>query len=219
MRRICSVAVAMFLTSSMAMAEGFKGGEFYLGATGGVNSPSIDSHVNDNGTITSIDISKAGLLYGIHVGYRVSAQHGFHGVELSIKDSTAKGKYQIGSLGGGYKTEESIDLSYKGGYEIATNTHITGRLGYGWLNISHQISGSLFVQNGSFNHTLGYVLTGLGIEHRLNERVSITGEYLYRHAIEDAKKRHEYISFGPGHTDIKGEYSDHSFMIGINYFF
>jgi len=222
MRHVVSkLCLALCVFGASAQAGGVGKDGFYLGAILGVNSPTVQSTVTDTGGLDtfSTDINKAGLMFGLHGGWRMHVEGGFHGVEASYKDSTAKGTYNMGSLGGGFKTNASFDLSYKGGYAIAPETYVTGRLGYGWLRASHQVFGSSFVDNGSFNHTLGYVLAGLGVEHYLSKSLSLSGEYLYRHATEDAKKRHMYTDNSGDYTDIKGEYSDHSFVVAINYFF
>jgi hypothetical protein len=216
MRRVCSAATAVVLTSSVAIA-----GEFYVGFSGGVTSPYIKSTVNDPGGFDkmSMDLGKNGFLYGVHGGWRMDVANGFHGLEASLKDSSAKGDFDMGGGdGGGYKINESYDISYKGGYEFATKTFLTGRLGVGQLRASHSIIGDWDIRSGTFKDTLNYFLAGLGVEHRMDAKYSITAEYLYRGA-EDMKKRHMYTDGSGDWTDIKGEYSDHSFMIGINYFF
>jgi len=221
---VLKLCLALCVFGVAAQASGLEKSGFYLGGTLGVNSPTVKSTVSDNtglGTF-STDISKAGLMFGLHAGWRVYVKEGFHGVEASYRDSTAKGTYNMGSLGGGFKTNASFDLSYKGGYAFASQTYVTGRLGYGWLRGSHQVSGSWYIQNGSFNHTLGYILAGLGVEHHLSNSLSLSGEYLYRHATEDVKKRHMYtdqVTYPGEFTDIKGKYTDHSFVLAINYFF
>lgn len=52
----------------------------------------------------------------------------------------------------------------------------------------------------------------------MDDRFSITGEYIYRGA-EDAKGRHSYIDGSGDYYEIKGSYSDHLFLVGVNYFF
>jgi opacity protein-like surface antigen len=120
---------------------------------------------------------------------------------------------------GDYKINESIDISYKGGYEISPKTYATGRLGYGWVKVDHSITGSFEIDDFKEDFSVGYILAGLGIEHMLSSNLAITGEYQYRHSTEDMKHREMYTDGSGNYFDTKGDFVDHSFMIGFNYFF
>lgn len=215
-KRILSIVI---LLSSLAIAEDSGEGKFYIGAQLGINTPAVDAQSND--TLlggAEMTLGKADIIYGVNFGWRYFLDQSFHGVEVSLKNTNAKGTYTMGNLGGSFQTNESYEIAYKGGYEFAEKTYFTGRLGLGITKVEHSISGSSYIQNGTFDHSLNTLIAGLGIEHYLKENVTVGAEYIYRHGLEDIKYRHEYLS-GTGHTDIKSDFTDHSFVLFVNYLF
>lgn len=221
MKSSISVVVASLLAGSVAFAGGFESGQFYVGINAGVDNQTIDSSAfdSDSGPWLSTELGRSGFIYGVHAGWRIPFSKSFHGLEISFKDSTSKSGYKIndGKYGGEFETNESYDISYKGGYEFATNTFLTGRVGYGQLKTDYIIKDDI-IASGKFKKTLDYFLAGVGIEHYMDDRFSITGEYIYRGA-DDVKRRHMYTDGSSDYIDVKGDYSDHLFLIGVNYFF
>lgn len=216
LKKILSIVV---LLSSLLAAEGFGEGKFYVGAQLGINTPSVDSQSYDTSSGESkMTLGKSDIIYGVNLGWRYFLDQSFHGVELSVKNTNAEGTYRMGTLGGSYHTNESYEVAYKGGYALAEKTYVTGRLGLGVTKIEHSISGSSLIQNGTFDHSINTLIAGLGVEHYLKENVAVGAEYIYRYGLEDIKYRHEYL-LGGGYTDIKGDFTDHSFVVFVNYFF
>lgn len=211
-------AAVLLLTGSLAFAQGLDSGKFYIGANLGLNIPTIDAHSNDDGGVTDITLGKTSGMYGLHLGWRTYIDKSFHGVEFSFKDSNGEGNYKIGTLGGSFYTNESYELSYKGGYEFTPKTYLTGRVGYGWVDVEHSISGSSRIRNGTFGETLNIFILGAGIEHAITSNINVTAEYNYRFG-DDTEKRHMYLNNSGKYTDIKGKFTDHSLLIGINYLF
>ncbi|MGE4396124.1 MAG: outer membrane protein [Sulfurimonas sp.] len=211
-------AAVLLLTGSLAFAQTLESGKFYVGANLGINIPTVDSHSNDDGRVIDITLGKTGAMYDLHAGWRIYLEKSFHGVEFSFKDTNGEGDYQTGSLGGSFYTNESYELSYKGGYEFAPKTYLTGRFGYGKIDVDHSIRGSNEIQNGTFNSSIDTFVLGLGMEYAITSNINITAEYNYRFA-EDIEKRYMYLDNSGRYTDIKAEFTDHSILLGVNYIF
>ncbi|MCK9454269.1 outer membrane beta-barrel protein [Sulfurimonas sp.] len=214
-------AAVLLLTGSLAFAQTLESGKFYVGANLGINIPSVDSRSNDAGRVTSMSLGEVGAIYDLHAGWRVYLENSFHGLEFSFKDTNGEGNYVVNSssnLGGSFYTNESYELSYKGGYEFTPKTYVTGRFGYGRIDVDHAIRGSTEIQNGTFSNSLDLFILGLGMEYSITSNINITAEYSYRFA-EDIDKRHMYLDNSGDYTDIKAEFTDHSILLGVNYIF
>lgn len=207
------------LLSSFALVSNAEENKFYVGAQLGQNTLSVDTYSNDNGNIVEMTSGKEGIIYGVNFGWRYFVDKGFHGVEASFRDTNTEGTYTMGSLGGSFQINESYEIDYKGGYEVADKTYFTGRIGLGVVKVSHSISGSTFIQNGTFDHSVNTLVTGLGFEHYLTDNITVGTEYVYRYGLEDIKYRHMYLNNSGNYTDIEGDFTDHSFMVFFNYFF
>lgn len=209
----------LLVLSCFAVAGGLNGGKFYVGANLGISIPSVDAYSNDDGNIAQMTLGKSDIMYGINAGWRYFDKQVFHGIEVSVKDSNTKGTYKMGSLGGSFNINESYEISYKAGYALAEKTYVTGRLGYGVVKISHSIEGSSRIANEEIDHSINAIVAGLGLEYYIRDNISLGGEYIYRHDLEDINHRHMYLDNSGKYTDIKGDFSDHSFVLLINYFF
>lgn len=115
------------------------------------------------------------------------------------------------------KVKHTVTLRGKLGSEVAKDTLVygIGGLSYGAFNYSAKANGTdegeIIDVNTSRNYNrVGYVL-GIGIERRLNDRVSITGEY-------------EYASYGKeklrlGDMETRATPKFHNVAVGLNYRF
>lgn len=211
----------LLLTSSLTFAQTLEDGRFYIGANIGMNIPTVDAQSNDDGSKSSMTLGKAAAMYDLHVGWRIYLENSFHGIEFSFKDSNAEGNYVMNAssnFGGDFYTNKSYDLSYKGGYEFTPKTYLTGRIGYGRIDVAHSIKGSSEILNGTFNDSINAFILGLGLEYAITSNVKMTAEYNYRFG-EDIEKRHMYLDNSGDYTDIKGDFTDHSLLLGVNYLF
>lgn len=219
MKRLKIILSIVVLFSSLSVAGSLGEGKFYVGGQLGINTSSVDAYSNDNGNVAEMTLGKSDIIYGVNLGLRYFVDQGFHGVEVSVKDANAKGTYTMGSLGGSFEVNESYEIAYKGGYKLANKTYFTGRLGLGITKVDHSINGSSLIQNGTFDHSINTLIAGLGVEHYIKENIALGAEYVYRNGLENIEYRHMYLNNSGNYTDIKGDFTDQSFIVFINYFF
>lgn len=142
----------------------------------GLENPSIDGDMNSYG---SLDLSGANA--GIRVGYRWQKDRWVFGPTLgyeagNIEDSISQDGYDSHS-----KIKNVIALRFLTGYAVRPDTLVYGIAGVARAKVDYSVTGD--GANGasdiddSFSRT-GYIV-GLGVEKKLTDRVSLTGEYEY----------------------------------------
>ncbi len=142
----------------------------------GLENPAIPGDQRSYGTL---DLSGANA--GVHVGYRWQKEKWVFGPQLgyeagNIKDSVNEGGYESSS-----KIKDVIALRFLTGYTVRPDTMIYGIAGVARAKVDYAVEGDGLNGPSDINDTYtrtGYIV-GLGVEKKLTERVSLTGEYEY----------------------------------------
>lgn len=202
-------------------APAWKGA--YVGATLGY-AFSGDDEVgyarNGNIFATPETLELSGVNAGIRAGYRTQftgrSREWVIGGELSYEGGNVDDSFDNGTYSAEDNINSVIALRVKTGVlNDAGNTLFYGILGVAQADFDYKIAG---VDNGTaFSVTsegetqTGYIV-GLGVERKLNERVSLTGEW-------------EYANFGKETLNDGGTYTTqmtpdfHNIKVGLNYQF
>lgn len=122
-------------------------------------------------------------------GYRWQNGNWVFGPELSIEGGNIKDSFSTST---GYdassKIKNVIALRAKVGYAVQPDLLVYGMAGAARAKVDYSVTGPAVDIDRSYNKT-GYVV-GLGVEKKLTERVSLTGEYEYanfgKQTLEDA---------------------------------
>ena len=124
--------------------------------------------------------SPDGLLYGLNLGYDLQMGGVVLGLEGEVADSTANANL------GGTKIDAARDLYVGGriGTPITSNTLAYVKAGYTNARIEAKGFGGT---NGDG------VRVGAGLEHKLNDRFTIKGEYRYSN-YEAGVERHQLVA-------------------------
>lgn len=192
----------------------------YVGATLGyvVNgrervgfSDSADNYIGDVG-----DVDLSGVTGGVRLGYRIQRDAWVFGAELGYEAMGVDGDVSYSSTVGTGTITSNVDnvlaLRFKTARVIDENMLFYGIAGVARGKFSYDLSGTAVAASdtsASYNHS-GYVL-GLGVERKLSERLSVTGEW-------------EYGRFGKTDLDLGGAITRatpkyNQLRLGVNYRF
>lgn len=155
---------------------GFVGGVFGGDDDVGISDPS-DTLL---GTPGSLGLS--GAVYGLQAGYRwqrqVQGRTIVFGPELSYAWSNASDSFDNGGTSASTEMNDFYALRFKTGVlNAAQTTMFYGSLGYGRGDFDYEVSGLGMDYNGSYGDDAW--LVGLGLEHKMTERMSLFGEWEY----------------------------------------
>ena len=142
----------------------------------GVRPPGVD--------IGSAELS--GVNAGLRLGYRWQRDRWVVGPEVAYVAGDINDSFDFTLLGGGdFESEVNnmLGLRLKTGYLVRPDTLVYGIAGWQKGDFTYNVNG----RNIDYDAD-GYVL-GLGVERKLTDRMSVTGEY-------------EYANFGSAHVDI-----------------
>ncbi|MBK4214393.1 porin family protein [Paracoccus caeni] len=161
----------------------------------------------------SVDLS--GMTYGIHAGYRwqfeMRGRQLVWGPELSYEASNADDSFDTGSASATSELDNLLSLRFRTGIlNAAQNTMFYGTIGAARGEFNYKVSGAGMNYDDSFKDTA--LTVGLGVERKLNERVSLFGEWEYRHF--DKKELVDANGFS---TEATPEH--HSLRVGVNFSF
>ncbi|MFB9221682.1 outer membrane protein [Paracoccus cavernae] len=142
----------------------------------GLENPTIAGDQHNYG---KLDLSGANA--GVRVGYRWQKDKWVFGPELgyeagNIEDSVSEGGYESHS-----KIKDVVALRFVTGYSVRPDMLVYGVAGVARGKVEYSVTGD--GANGpsdiedTFNRT-GYIV-GLGVEKKLTDRVSLTGQYEY----------------------------------------
>ncbi|MDS9467076.1 outer membrane beta-barrel protein [Paracoccus sp. MBLB3053] len=167
-------------------------------------SDSTDTLLGDIG-----ELEMDGANAGIRAGYRWQRDKWVFGPELGWEITDIKGDTS-GMIGGTEYGAESkvknvLALRFKTGYAVRPDMLVYGIAGWARADVDYDIAG----EDVGYD-TDGYIL-GLGVEKKINERTSITGEYEY------ANFGKETLEFGEYSTKATVDYNN--LKVGVNFSF
>ncbi|MDO5620981.1 MAG: outer membrane beta-barrel protein [Paracoccus sp. (in: a-proteobacteria)] len=171
-----------------ALGYGFKGDDEVGAFTRDAGQPDFTY----NGNIGTL--KNKGAYLSLRGGYRWERDNWVVGPELSVQGGNIKDSIRLafvdddgdtGIAGADSKEKYGLTLALKTGYKLRPETIIYGRAGLAHSKFDYSIQDIYdnpalggMVLDGDFSAT-GYVV-GLGAEHKLNDRLSLTGEINYR---------------------------------------
>lgn len=146
------------------------GGDDVVGITDTTTTP--ETYVTDIGNLDG-----SGANFGIRAGYMWQNNNWVFGPELGFEITDIKGDTS-GTINGipadaDTKIKNVLALRFKAGYTVQPDTLVYGIAGWARADIDYNVMGEDLGYD-----TDGYIL-GLGVEKRLNEQWSVTGEYEY----------------------------------------
>ncbi|MFT4014328.1 MAG: outer membrane beta-barrel protein [Paracoccus sp. (in: a-proteobacteria)] len=130
-------------------------------------------------TLSKLELSGANA--GIRLGYRWQKDRWVFGPELGYEGGDIKDSFSSGGYDAESKVKNVFALRLKTGYDLGNGTLVYGIAGVGRAKVDYSVIGtstsSSIAVDDSFSRT-GYIL-GLGVEKKLNDSLSLTGEYEY----------------------------------------
>lgn len=171
---------------------------------------SVIDRANDLG-----DVDMKGANLGAHVGYRWQRNNWVFGPELGIEGGAIEGDGTTEAFGVA-KTESKlnylVNLRMKTGYAVNPQTLVYGTIGVAHgdfdYTIKHAAGPSL-----TENYSDTGLTAGLGVERKLSEKLSVYGEWEYRHF----KKTD--VTFDDVNLRTRATPKHHNLKVGVNYRF
>lgn len=165
----------------------------------GVRPPGVD--------IGSAELSGANA--GLRLGYRWQRDRWVVGPEVAYVAGDINDSFDFANLGGGeFESEvnDMLGLRLKTGYLVRPDTLVYGIAGWQEGDFTYNVNGTDFDYDAD-----GYVL-GLGVERKLTDRMSVTGEYEYANfGSTDVELAPGVVSVAtPEHSNVK---------LGLNFSF
>lgn len=215
-----SVVVAPIIqTAPLTWAGAYVGGS--LGYTfGGDDEVGLEARQNGATTglandLTEVDIK--GISIAGQAGYRWQRNRIVFGPELAIEGGSIddRSSFTLGAVDASVESSVNylVSLTFKTGYLVDPQTMIYGLGGFVHGDFDYQLNSGGVSAKQSYSDN-GYVV-GLGAERKINERLSVFGEYTYRHFDkEDVSFKGDSQSLvtvaSPSHSNIR---------VGMNYSF
>lgn len=203
---------------TVAPWAGFYAGGSIGGVFGGDDEVGFDHYNGGSVTARETDLTNlelSGTNLGLRAGYRWQRNKWVFGPELSYDFSNAESRAEA-VVGDAYVQSElnnAITLRMKTGYLVRPDMMVYGSLGAVRGDFDYSTNRGVADQTVSYNKT-GYTV-GLGVERKMSERMSITGEWNYNHFGRTD------VLFGT--TDAGRETvatpSHHNIAIGLNFSF
>ncbi len=197
---------------------------FYGGVSVGTVFGADDrvGHTNRFGRLLTSpgDLDLEGVNYGVRLGWRIQvpnfAPPAVFGVELGYDDGgSVDDGFATASHVAGSELEHVFGLRFKGGVTSQSRrTFFYGQLGYVRGDFDYGVVGSAGGDVLAFSRgfdTDGYAL-GLGVEHKLTERLSVLAEWEY---LDFSKKR----LFDADLSSTLATPDFHNLRIGMNFQF
>ncbi|UFS63946.1 outer membrane beta-barrel protein [Paracoccus denitrificans] len=159
---------------------------------------------------------------GLHVGYRWQRDRWVFGPELSfeagnIKDTITFDNQLGGSTDVSSKIRNVLALRLKTGYALRPDLLLYGIAGIARADVEYKVagtdgSGGSMSESRDFKSN-GYIV-GLGVERKLSDRMSVTGEYEYANF---GKTTRTFEVDGGVSTQATPDY--HNVKLGLNFKF
>lgn len=160
-----------------------------------------------------------GVNAGLHAGYRWQRDNWVYGPEIGIEGGSVDADDDINVFGGDVVLESSANyiasLRFKTGYVVNPQTLVYGTVGVAHGDFDYEAAYEGGSQTESFTDT-GWS-AGLGVERKLNEKLSMFAEWEFRGF---GKTTVEYEV--PGTTDTittQATPEHHNVKVGVNYRF
>lgn len=171
----------------------------------GVDQPEVGSPA---------ELELSGANAGIHAGYRWQRDRWVFGPELGFEGGNIKDSFSTGGYDAESKIKNVLALRMKTGYLLDNGMLVYGIAGVARAKVDYSVEGTgdsgPIAVDTSFSRT-GYIL-GLGAEKKLNERMSLTGEYEY------ANFGKETLEDGLG-ASTRATPKFHNVKLGLNFKF
>ncbi|WP_313352858.1 outer membrane protein [Paracoccus sp. (in: a-proteobacteria)] len=167
----------------------------------------------DNGTVYtpgSVDIS--GMSWSLYLGYRwqreAQGRQIVFGPELAYEGGNASDSFDSNGVSASSELDRLLSLRWKTGLlNEAQDTLFYGTIGYAHGKFDYSVDGAGMDYRGDFTDNAWTV--GLGIEKKLNERVSLFGEWEFRQFGKTV------LSDAAGYT-TRATPEHHNIRIGVN---
>lgn len=188
----------------------FAGG--YVGGSLGYafNGDDVVGVIPPTGPVTNHgDLEMSGAIADIHAGYRWLPGPFVWGVELGLEGGDVKDDANDGIYDSETKMKYAVSLRGTFGYSYSDETIIYGFAGVSHGKFDYTVAGPLGTIDAEVSRT-GYIV-GAGVEHALNDRWSLRGEYQFS---DYGKERLESAGF-----DTHATPKFHSVRLGVNYSF
>lgn len=129
----------------------------------------------------SVDVK--GVTYSLHAGYRwqreIKGRQIVTGPELAYEGSSADGDFSYIGASGSSELDRLLSLRWKTGIlNEAQDTLFYGTVGYARGKFDYAVKAAGMNYKGDFSENAWTV--GLGVEKKLNDRVSLFGEWEFR---------------------------------------
>lgn len=184
--------------AGLSLGYGFQGDDRF-----GLHDSATDASLGNIGTLKG-----SGAEAGLRLGYRWQAGTWVFGPELGYTGTRVEDRVTGTAAAVEHTGKSSVEgllaLRWKTGVDLG-DTLVYGTAGLGRAKVDYSLDGA----SGDFT-TNAYVL-GLGIERRLNDRWSLTGEYEYVGLGKTGR------DFGALRTEATPSY--HSLSVGLNFRF
>lgn len=176
---------------------------------------------NDNVYYSSDTLKLSGFNAGIRAGYRKQftgqSRNWVVGGELSYEGGNIKDSIEDGAYSAENKINNVLALRVKTGVlNQAQDTLFYGIIGAARADMDYKFAGvdggTAFSLSSEGETMTGYIL-GLGVERKLNERLSVTGEWEYANYGKETLKADGFAYS----TEMTPKY--HNIKIGLNYQF
>ncbi|WP_378947432.1 outer membrane protein [Paracoccus sp. R86501] len=164
------------------------------------------------------DADLKGVSAGIHAGYRWQRDKWVYGPELGIEAGSVDHEIDIMPFGFAGTVESEMNylvtLVMKTGYEVMPGTLIYGTFGVAHGDFDYNLS--VDGENYSDGFTATGVAAGLGVERKINEKMSVFASYQYR----DLSKETASFTVDDGVTaETKPTTAHSNIRVGMNYRF
>ena len=213
--------VAPIVETASSDWQGAYGGLTLGYAFNGKDEVGFSGSTGNEGDLGTLELN--GVNGGLRVGYRWQRGNWVFGPELafdfgSIKDDVGAPLTLSGGVAADMEGESKIknvaSLVMKGGYLVKPDLLLFTKAGVARADIDYKLSGvdedgDTFGGSAGFKKT-GYVV-GFGLEKRVSEKLSVSGEYEY------ANFGKETLDFDNLETEATPKYNN--IKIGVNYRF
>lgn len=181
-------------------------------AFGGEDDVGVNSVGGLGGTPDELKLN--GVNGGVHVGYRWQRDRWVFGPELGYEGGSVEDSFSTDGYDAESKVKNVLALRMKTGYEVSPGMLVYGIAGVARAKVDYSVEGTggagTIDLNDSYSKT-GYIV-GLGAEKKLNDRMSVTGEY------EFANFGKETLEDGLGaSTNATAKF--HNVKLGLNFKF
>lgn len=163
------------------------------------------------------EVDMKGVNGGLHAGYRWQRDNWVFGPELGIEGGSVDGSDSFNALGMDRELESKLNylvsLRMKTGYAVNPETLVYGTFGVAHGDFDYTLSDANASYTEGFSDT--GVTAGLGVERKLNERLSMFAEWEYRHFGKTD------VSFATDGGDLVSQATPkhHNIKVGVNYRF